>query len=628
MGKIVPKKKSSRSIIRSHVLNVGSHIDNVKYSLDHLIFSQSKEEEIVFFKKRIKFIVVTTTLLMIVGFLFSPKGKAEISTFYPSSCLGGWNNPRNVEGAPETATNDGVDFTKENSAILPEGTHADIYCGNFIGEIEEGTRPTKILVSLAWDKGEAPLLVEEIRSESFASSTGEILDTASTTEVTYTSLDVVEGATSTTSGEATSSQINPEIATTTETSSDKSVVDTVINLVQDTLQSFLNNNEASSTTSEQTSPQTETIVEPQVTPKQDEPISTPKTEEVPVTESESKPTSLLIEALEQLASYFVKTVYAEEVATSSPVNLLNEEQTVSPVSVATTSEISTTDTVASGAIDSTTTPQENTESVSEIKIDTQISSEATTTEEIITPSTLSGATTTEVSATTTEIALDSDADDDSQNNFLEVLYTFDGVVWKSLGKVNETSMKYRTFEIPVTATTSWGNMGQLQIKVQTLQRLDVIPTLYLDAMKVDVLYETAVIHEHPDFARDTVLKDKSDDGVRVVNIINSDTSNNEIWYTTIETQGDYGVAPGTWVKVDLSQSGQSYKLLDIYGQNIFWLDEASKLLWVTSLQRETNNGIVLMDKASTTVSFMKNNGEEWVFEYNSITKASLARMKN
>jgi hypothetical protein len=547
-----------------------------------------------------------------------------MTTFYPSSCLGGWNNPRNAEGSPQTESNDDeLKFTNENSAILPEGTHTEIYCGNFVGEIEQNTKPTKILVSLAWSKGEAPTLTREVTGDSFASSTGVILDTASTTKVSFTS---TEGTTTATTEPATSSSVTIQDSTiqNESASTSESVVGSVINLVQDAFNSFLSADENASTTSSQAPSVDSGVLIPEVPaniPPQDSPLKI----ETPI--PETAPTSLLQITLKKFTQYFVKTVYAEEV-----VSNLQDSSTSSILTITST----TSDVVVAGEQISTASDTDSVATVSKVSLDVATSSLlGSTAEEVLVATGTEGGgdvsssvgTITEIVATTTEVVLDSNTEDDAQNNFLEVLYTFDGVVWKSLGKVNEVSMKYRTFEIPVTATTSWGNMGRLQIKVQTLQRIDIIPTVYLDAVKVDVLYETAVIHEHPDFARDIILKDKSDDGVHVVNIINGDTNNNEIWYTTIDTQGEYGVAPGTWVQVDLSQTSPSHKLLDIYGQNIFWVDEVGKLLWVTNLQRETNDGIGLIDKASTTVTFTKKNGEEWIFEYNNTTKNSVARIK-
>jgi hypothetical protein len=91
-------------------------------------------------------------------------------------------------------------------------------------------------------------------------------------------------------------------------------------------------------------------------------------------------------------------------------------------------------------------------------------------------------------------------------------------------------MKYRTFEIPLDATSTWNDMVQLQIKVVAKRHLDETPTVYLDAIKAEVMFQSTISHEHPDFARDTILKDEVVDGVRILTIINSDTNKEEIWY--------------------------------------------------------------------------------------------------
>lgn len=626
MGKILPKRKFFKSSIYSPKLNVGSHIDNVRNSLENLIFSNEKEVGHSLLIKRIKVVVVLTILFMIVGSILSPKGKAEVVIFYPTTCLGGWMNPRNAEGEPQTKSNDDEEqFTKDNSAILLATTSADIYCGNFIGQIEQNTKPTKIIVSLSWSKGENILLEQKITGESFASSSGEILDSASTTNVSFTLSSSTEASSTVQLDTASTSEI--------ETSGETSIINKVIDVVGSTLENLfggeqvdVSSQEVSTTTkeeiinsvepSEPSVPTTETPVNP-ITPTPEpeapvNPISPTSEPEVPPTES--APTSFLETILQKFATYFVMSVFAEEVVSSS-TEIVNDIQTPEKNSITTT----------------TTTPEiPATVSLPE-EIVTQVdivSTSSTSTLDIGIASTTES-TSTESSSSTpvVSIVIDDNSEDQSPNNFLEVLYTFDGTTWRSLGKVNEASMKYRTFEIPVTATTSWSDMNQLQIKVQPIQRIDVAPTIYLDGIKVEVLYETPVIHPHPDFVRDTILKDTSDDGVRVVSIINSDTNNNEIWYTTLENQGDYGVAPGSWVQVKLDSISYTYKLIDIYGQNLFWVDDASKLLWVTNLQKSTNDGIGLVLGATTTAMFTKTNGEEWIFEYNNTTKVGFARIK-
>jgi hypothetical protein len=640
MGKVTSTTEATKTIKRTkrvsriytHVQNVDSHIDRVTNSLEQLLFSSEQESENLS-RKRVMLGVFSLALLTILGVTLSPKGKAEASTFYPSSCLGGWSNPHNAEGEPQTKTDSiETDFTRDNSAILPETTHADIYCGNFVGKAEENTKPTKILISLSWSKGAADTFSQKVVSESFASSTGEILDAASSTEVSFTLKN----------GEdvATSSEATLEIATTTSGEGDTNSVSTVaeesliqkgVDVVQGALNVLLGDAEASPSGGDGVNSLGEEVpTKTEINSIQEGDALVPPQIEQVEPRTEESPTSFLDKVLQKFAGYFIKTVFAEEMASSSQDVPSNQEPEGNSSVIATTSSITTTTTLIfptkeydssldntdalPGVEDSTPTPKSETVLVPDMLANDEVAvSDVLHTEVFV--------------GTSSDVVLVAGTGDQAENNFLEVLYTFDGTIWNSLGKVNESSMKYRTFEIPVTATTSWGNLSQLQIKVQSLQRIDPTPAVYIDAIKADVLYETVVVHEHPDFSRDIILKDKTDDGVRVINSINSDTNANEIWYTTVDTQGSYGVAPGAWVQVNLYQTNSSYKLLDIYGQNIFWVDEIEKILWASNLQKETNDGVGLIKGASTTVSFTKTNGEEWVFEYNSSTKVGLARVK-
>lgn len=559
MGKILPKRKYFKSSIYSPKLVLGSHIDNVKHTLDYLIFSNEKETEKVLLKKRIKVVIFVTIISMIISSFFSPKGKAEVVTFYPVSCLGGWNNPRNAEGEPQTKSNaDETQFNKDNSAVLASQTQADIYCGNFIGQIEENTKPTKIIVSLAWSKGEVT-----ISSES-ASSSESLESSTSTTDV----VPVLASSTDINSSTNTQTIDVSNIATTTDNQKDDT---SVVHQIFNSLETLFENNSSSDNT-----------VVPVNSPTQETATSTP-------------PVSFLNSLLKKVASRYIDTVFAQE-----------GEIVASPHAIDITPGV-------------TTTPQI-------IVLD---DGEGTTTNITISSSTEEEATSSLLlEETPINTTSSTNIEDDAPNNFLEILYTFDGTIWKSLGKVNEASMKYRTFEIPISATTSWNDIAGLQIKVQQIQRIDATPTVYLDGIKMEVLYETPVVHPHPDFVRDTLLREKIDDGVRVINIINSDTNNSEIWYTTVDAQGNYGVAPGSWVQVLSDKTSSPYKIIDIYGQNLFLLDESQKMLWVKNLQKETNDGIGLLDKGTTTVQFTKSNGEEWIFEYYYPTKNVLIKIKN
>lgn len=623
MGRILPRKKFFKSLIYSPKLHVGSHIDNVKNSLDRFIFTNEKEVEHALMKKRIKVVVVITILFMIVGSVLSPKGQAEIATFYPTSCLGGWVNPSNAEGEFQTNSNDDEkSFTRENSSILPATTSADIYCGNFKGTTQENTKPTKIIISLAWSVGDAIVVEQNIRGDSFASSSQQILDTLSTTDISFTLQQATtsEVASSTPTGSDTASgtdtltPVQSDVTTSTtmletsqatnrEINTSTSIIDKVVEVVEATVQQIFGNDQT-----EQNNQPTQTAP-----PSDDGAVKNETTPEIQPTQ-EGQPTSLLDVILQTITMYFVKPVLALE---TQDVEM--NEVVSSSTDVTAQQQLETSAVIEVDETSTTTVGGDNTTPSALSGTSTEIIDGAA--------STTTDATSSSIIDTTLDVIFDQNSEDESPNNFLEILYTFDGTVWKSLGKVNESSMKYRTFEIPVTATTSWNDLQQLQIKVQPLHRIDAVPTVYLDGIKMEVLYETPVIHPHPDFVRDTILKDKSDEGLRVINIINSDTNNNEVWYTTIETQGNYGVAPGTWVRVSLDQVGPMYKLIDMYGQNVFLVDESNKLLWVTDLQHSTNNGIGFVEGGSTTVIFTKANGEEWLFEYNQMTKVGVARPK-
>ncbi len=641
MGKFPFKRPR---IISKRFPELDSSIDGVTKSLNDLVFSYSEQVQNALSKKHWLMAFSSIVLLLVLGSFISPTGKADSNIFYPETCLGGWINPKHAQGEPETTSNgDETQFTKENSAILPKNTNAEMYCGNFKGTFDAATRPTKIIVSLSLTKG-ADLTYDEMSKENLlvGSSTPDSSVVSSTTDMTListsTTIEQVSSSTSavdtqtSSSTIASTSEVLPDSESTSTTSSqDKavatpggaksdtpSIIDGVVKSFQDTVDVIVNFTKDKST-------QTDTVVVPPPTPDE----SPAKTNDATSSSITSSSTSY-VPTNKTFLSHFVETVFAQEesnVTSEPPVPQVTSVDTVVPQaeSGTATEEVPTTTQAGDGELQA--------KDVAPVQIDSSTSTDANPSGGDTTSTSTSTTTDAEVIDTESEqktpqesVALDDG--NQFQNNFLEVLYSFDGISWTSLGELNEISMKYRTFEIPVTATTSWSKLEQLQIKV-VAKKIDVeTPTVYLDGITVDALFETAVMHDHPDFSRDTVLMDKSDNGnIRVVSIINSDTNTNEIWYTTLNEQGGYGVAPGSWVKVNLEDSSLSSELIDICGDNIFWIDQAQKLLWVTNLQKETNNGVGLLNDATTTIDFTKNNGEEWVFEYNYETKVSRASTK-
>ncbi len=653
MGKFPFKRPR---IISKKFPELDSSIDGVTKSLNDLVFNYREQVHTALFKKHWMMAFSSIALLLVLGSFISPKGKADTNIFYPENCLGGWINPQHAQGEPETDSNgDETQFTKENSAVLPKNTEAQMYCGNFKGTFDTATKPTKIVVSLSLTKG--PDLTSEEMLElgtTLASTSVSVLDiassTASTTQLVASSTDqtqatstlqidtstttigastTTEDTTATTSiqadGTSTAQSIETAIATPGATKKEgPSVLDGIIQSVQDTIDVIFK------TTTEKKD-QTDTVVVP--VPVVEE---KPKDEQPQETVGENASTTSMVPIQTKVASYitshFIDTVFAQEAAeiptestpTESEPAQVQAEQPTTPVVV---KEESAPEVTASTQVETETVPVQMTvDSSSTDNLSTDISVSSTTLV-ISTSSEQESVHEVSESVTDEESQILNDGNQ-FQNNFLDVLYSFDGITWTSLGELNEISMKYRTFEIPVTATTSWGKLQQLQIKVEAKKLETETPTVYLDGIKVDVLFETPTQHEHPDFNRDTILMDKNDGGnIRVVSIINSDTNTNEIWYTTLATQGGYGVAPGSWVKVTLGDPSLSYELIDIYGDNIFWIDQVQQLLWVSNLRKETNDGVGLVEDATTTADFTKNDGEEWIFEYSKETNISIVKRK-
>jgi hypothetical protein len=96
---------------------------------------------------------------------------ARVSFFYPTSCLGGWQNPIHATGAPEVS--EGGTYTKENSAVVSD-TLAQIFCGAFSGELPADALPKKVKVRFSWSQG-ISLPVTEILPDVFATSSENVI---------------------------------------------------------------------------------------------------------------------------------------------------------------------------------------------------------------------------------------------------------------------------------------------------------------------------------------------------------------------------------------------------------------------------------------------------------------------
>jgi hypothetical protein len=403
-----------------------------------------------------------------------------------------------------------------------------------------------------------------------------------TTTASSTATDVAVSATST-EGASSTVSTTPEVVQATVQSQDTtpSVMTGIIESLKDTIDTLFSSDETSAKTDTVVVPPPAPTPAPEVTPVLEqapvpEPAPAPVVEPTPapapapVVETPA-PTSWLPTLKNSLISAFFQKVFAQiSEATSSephaiestvpePTPISPESATVPPepesppVPPEVISVVPEATPIAEPVVAVPVTAESESHSgISSSTVDVILSladgssTLSTSTLEIVnntSSSTLTEATSTDVvTSTSTESTEDSNQ---FQNNFLEVFYSFDGVTWVSLGELNEISMKYRTFEIPVTSSTTWSDMNHLQIKVVSKKNMDDTPTIYLDGIKVEVLYETVMTHEHPDFARDTILKDEVVEGMRVLTIINNETLQQEVWYMHIDTTTLDGTASTT-----------------------------------------------------------------------------------
>ncbi len=612
MGKFPFKRPR---IISKKFPEIDSSIDSVTRSLNDLVFTYNEKVHLALSKKHWMMGFSSIVLLLVLGSFISQRGKADSSVFYPETCLGGWSNPHNAQGEPETTSNgDESQFNTKNSALLAPNAEAEMYCGNFKGKFDASTKPTKIIVSLALTKGteiregtileKAQLLTSTTSNEVVATGTDLVVPVATTStrvesgdasSTTSTSLGTsTEFVSSSTVQDVTPPQETAIAIPSASTSVSTSVMDGIIQSVQDTINDIFKSDEepksqtdtvvAPSPASPTSETQSDTITEPQPIPSTLE--SQPATENPPAN-TETPASTDGPSSFNSLGNLFASTVFtkvfAEDIPTESsvgdvqqvsnqqveqssvtpapPVSSVSTEpiQEVAPVTTQSVDQGTATAEVTSSVVEekqaevtSPTTTEDKAEVASVTTNENQVDINATTTQEVsnatgtqdvavssstdmLTASTTESTSSSTIDTTQSTIILTAPQESETtQNNFLEVLYTFDGKIWTSLGLLNEISMKYRTFEIPVTASTSWQDMSQLQIKLQSTKKEQDNPMVYLDGVKVEVLFESTLEYQHPDFNRDTILSDEIYNGMRIVSIVNNDTNREEVWYMYLD----------------------------------------------------------------------------------------------
>ncbi|MDQ5962279.1 MAG: N-acetylmuramoyl-L-alanine amidase, partial [Patescibacteria group bacterium] len=543
-GKI--KRRRLAEFLR--VEEIGSHAKRVKGTLENIVFKGMEESEKEIRAKRMWFSLFALALLIALGVTLSRHVQSEVAIFHPSACLGGWNGVEKATGEPETAK--GEAFSNINSAILPENTIADLFCGDFKGEIPADTEPKVLVLRIAWST-EGSTSTNVIEGESFASSTTEILDAEASTSSEFILIEPIQINDATSSAEGGST----ETSTTTATA-EKNVPQSRTEII-DTASTTNEAQQSTNPVQEETGVQKSTeetvpVTEPS-TPQETQVEQVPP--EVPPEDTQSRGN---LRGYLSFLKVFFERAHAQEVEQPSvlvvPIDTPPTEEVVQEPSVL-ESPIDDTPPPVSETIQATTTTEESDTtqpSVLVVPIDTPPTEEVVQEPSVLespindTPvsleeiATTSSATTSDLSATsTTDLATGTEEIVSTQDTPLfDIMYSLDGTNWISLGSVALGELLATQFQIPVPEGSSWGDLSKLQLHIKRNQTVDFTPTIFLDAitLEVEVVRIPHVEPIHPDFERDVIVRDVVEEGVRIVTIINADTQEEETWYMYLEEE--------------------------------------------------------------------------------------------
>lgn len=402
-------------------------------------------------------------VVLVVSFGAFFRGAANVSTFYPNNCLGGWDNPSLASGEP--SLEDGTPHEKynhTNSAFI-QSSSASIYCGEFGGNIPDETLAKSFKLSFHWSVGDTSNLrdpfdlfnstglhpagdvdaIEVIEVESSAAQEQSIDDL-----LTEDDSEEKEPAESEVKSINKNSQ-QPDNAlpeAKEENPANANGIDDSQNptpeVVEESSTETVNAAEDQSAT-----PEPAPEPDPIPTPEPAEPAPEPAA--APVEES---PQAFLKSRLQKI---FSPQVFAQEGGEPAP------EPAPEPVLQVVE--------VVEDEPESTPAPEVEVAPEPEVSLEPDVAG-------------------LETSPVVETIAEDFPASESQETNtsFLEVRYTKNGIDWESLGFVDRNDWQNSTFDIPLS---DWQDLSGFQVELRTLSSLDTPPVIYLDAMELSVEYE-------------------------------------------------------------------------------------------------------------------------------------------
>lgn len=403
---------------------------------------------------RTRFILTGALLIVVVGagyFLFP--SKADVVYSYPTSCLGGWENPQSAQGQPNIEPGVPVEtFNVENSAALRNAV-AQIFCAGFQIDAPENSQPVKAVLKLSW-------LIKNptLEENPTATSTDVLIPEFPLISPTPTSTEIAISPTP-------ENSLEPEEILETTPSLEPSATATIESTPETTLEPTL-------------TPILEIVLTPTSTP---EPTFNPTPEPTP--EISSTPISFWKKIfLPALAQEISVTPTPEITSTPTPTIEITPEPT--PEATLELMPTLTPEPTPSPTSGLTPTPES-----SFLKQEPELSAEPTAGPPESGSITPTLAATEEVSpsatpATSPEASLALEGREPPAA-FLQISYSLDGINWNSLAKIGFDNWQDLELEIPVT---NWDDLINLQISIQTLPTVDLLPDIYLDGMSLEVTY--------------------------------------------------------------------------------------------------------------------------------------------
>jgi len=361
-------------------------------------------------------------------------GFASTADFYPTSCLGSWDNVANALGKPDVPPGYGQSsWTSLNSAFFGTST-AQIFCGNFVGDTDINTLASKPFESadvvVSWTfvtpgtfipptsdggGGGGGIVATPAQDQAASSTPTDIASsTASSTDVaSSTNTDADITSTDTTSTDATSTDVlsptvNSDASSTDDATSSTDTMDTTMIAATTTASASASTSTTDASTSDASSSADTS------SPADTVPTSTDTT-----TAAAASSTSWLTK--------FFSVAYAQ-VASSTDIN--SSSSPSSTIAVPTVPQ-------PSGAIQVNTSMFQN----------------------IVLPS--------------------STADD-----ILSIVYSTDGTTWLPVVNINRNNWEVARYALPIH---SWTELQHLQIAFVGLGEPDP-PGIYLDSVGVEVNY--------------------------------------------------------------------------------------------------------------------------------------------